>query len=578
MTVSKDNAHVLANPQEFQAAYLRAIEFFGRNPTVVSVGFGQKHAAGRYDDEIAIIVFVREKRSADALAPEQRIPPSFEGYRTDVVVVPVGSLAVCDNSQEYSTIQGGIQIMPHMPPGATPFAGTLTSVVHRRGDSSSDNVFLLSCWHVLFGDIANKVGDYIYHPNPPPAKPSNPLGAIQEGAIFANKDYTYIVNNAPATTRHFLDCGVARINVDSEFCGSTCHDQIKTAATIIDLGLDPTNTIADVRDCLMAPEVAIKDKKVIKVGRTTGRTVGLVRRINCPVDIKSNPNVPASPLMTALGLIEIDFDTADPSQPTGVNCKGLAWFVDHGDSGSLVLDEQRRAIGMITLGPSANLPDGQPNTAPSPSYACHIMPVLDHLHICLPSAGASPGSSSATDGTGRAPVTTPAPDRSTLPSGEMVFLGQERAASLLASRRITRPLPVNDEHLRHMRELLAQFRQTPAGSQWQGMFGELRREVGYLVRNSRPVKVAWMRNKGPAFFAHVLNHLAGHTDSVPHEVQGVTRRVLLVRMCEVLSANGSNPLREALARHGDELLEMFTREECNSVADCIEWLEERELA
>lgn len=94
------------------------------------------------------------------------------------------------------------------------------------------------------------------------------------------------------------------------------------------------------------------------------------------------------------------------------------------------------------------------------------------------------------------------------------------------------------------------------------------------MRNARPVKVAWNRHRGPAFFAHVLNHLAGHADRVPHEVQGITRRALLVRMREVLSAHGSNPLRHALEQYGDYLLEMLTREECDSVENCIAWLQE----
>lgn len=129
-----------------------------------------------------------------------------------------------------------------------------------------------------------------------------------------------------------------------------------------------------------------------------------------------------------------------------------------------------------------------------------------------------------------------------------------------------------------MRELLAQLRSTRLGPQLHAAFADVRREIGFLVRNSRPVKVAWNRCKGPAYFAHVLNHLAGHAHSVPHEVQGVTRRALLVRMREVLSARGSNPLRHALEQYGNDVLEMLSREDCDNVADCVTWLQERDLA
>jgi len=587
MTDTKDTMHILTNPQEFQAAYLRAVEFFAKNPTVVSVGYGQKHSGGSYRDDLAIIVFVLEKKSEDALAPEERIPPTFEGYRTDVVVVPKCSPAVVDNTGAYSTIQGGIQIVPQ-PRNSPGHDGTLTCIVHSRGDSSRENVFLLSCWHVLFSEIGAVPGDYVYHPFQPGRGASTALGPIQPGAIYANKAYTYLVNNLPTTTAHFLDAGIARINLDSVCCGSTCsQDSTSTAPTIIDLGLDATNTIADVRNLIIDTTVwsgnppQFQPFKVFKVGRTTGRTAGIVRRINSSGTLAIDPNVsvPNPPTFQTVGMIEIDFDPSDPSsQPGGVNGKGQAWFAAPGDSGSLVVDQQRRAIGVVSNVAFPTLPNGQPNPAVNaPAFVCHILPILDHLNICISSAGLSPGSSAAVDGTGRAPVATPLAAQSQLPSGQIVFTAQEAATRPIGFSGAP-PKQLNADEVRHMRELLAEFRNTRLGPELHAAFAEIRREIGFLVRNSRPVKVAWHRYKGPAYFAHVLNHLAGHSDSVPHEVQGVTRRALLVRMREVLSARGSNPLRSTLERYGDDLLEMFTREDCDNVEDCIAWLQEREFA
>jgi len=244
-----------------------------------------------------------------------------------------------------------------------------------------------------------------------------------------------------------------------------------------------------------------------------------------------------------------------------------AWFSEEGDSGSLVLDEHARAVGLISAGPGSGAPTA------SPSYACHIVPILDRLGICIASAGTSHGSSFATDGSGIMPTPTTSHE-DMAPAGHIAFAsGRSEIVPGL-----TAPRPVSEEEARHMRELLAAFRETRLGPALHAAFAEVRREIGYLVRNSRPVKLAWHRHKGPAFLAHVLNHVAGETDRVPHAIDGVTRGALLVRMREALAAHGSNPLRQALARHGDDLLAMLTRADCHGVADCLAWLREKEPA
>jgi hypothetical protein len=108
---TKDNAHIRSNPEAFQEAYERARELFGRIEGVVGVAFGQKKVAGLYNDQLAIVVFVKEKKDEAELPPEQRIPTSFEGYPTDVRIVRRGTAEGCDNTTQYDKIQGGIQIM-----------------------------------------------------------------------------------------------------------------------------------------------------------------------------------------------------------------------------------------------------------------------------------------------------------------------------------------------------------------------------------------------------------------------------------------------------------------------------------
>ncbi len=45
---------------------------------------------------------------------------------------------------------------------------------------------------------------------------------------------------------------------------------------------------------------------------------------------------------------------------------------------------------------------------------------------------------------------------------------------------------------------------------------------------------------------------------------------------EVLDRYGSHPLQRALAQYGDELLDMLILGHCDSVQDCIAYLQERE--
>jgi len=162
----KDRSHILADQKAFWESLARARQQFGRMSGVVAVGAGQKQTAGQFKDNIAIVVFVQEKKGADELPPEQLVPESFEGYSTDVRTVLRTSPGTCDNNAEYSTIQGGIQVTSGVDAqtGAVE-DGTLGCIVRKRHDSGRENVYLLTNKHVLFRHGAD-VGSYAYHPYP----------------------------------------------------------------------------------------------------------------------------------------------------------------------------------------------------------------------------------------------------------------------------------------------------------------------------------------------------------------------------------------------------------------------------
>jgi hypothetical protein len=531
----KSNEEILADQRAFMEAYARADEFFRTFDGVTGVGYGQKNTSGEYLSDLAIIVYVREKKPDEALSPEQQIPKQFEGYRTDVVVVRPTETLACVNETQYDVIRGGIQIAPKMN-GNTISKGTLACIVHKRNDSGQDNVYLLSCLHVLF-DVGAGINDMIWHPLPEKLA----LGRVMAGYYQNFHDSV----EAAAGTLHadfFVDCGVARVNVAN----------VKDA--IVDSSADPETDIelTDVRN--LFGDLNAVGTPVFKVGRTTRRTAGIVRAVghqSAPAFIPPDGE-PVPP--QARNVISIDLDTSVQA----TNCNGEIAFAAGGDSGSLVFDAQNRAVGLIAF---RDVIVQNKSTA----YACCIVPVLDRLEMSIgTTTGTSHGATLAADGTGRQPVPS-ALDTARFPPGKIAFTAGTAE-------------PLTDTEQQHMRALLEQLRTTRRGRELHDLFGIHRREAGYLIRNHKLIKATWHRNQGPAFLAHVLNHLKGHADGVPREVNGVDATTLLTRMAELLMRYGSNPLRDVIRAHYDEGLRILSTHDFRSIEDCLAYFARQEAA
>lgn len=553
------NDEIRADQRAFMAAYERAKVELGAIPGVVGVGFGHKQVGGVFSDDVCLVVFVREKRPAADIPPDERIPAFYEGYRTDVFeLVDIVSLG-CDNETEYATIQGGIQIQAEPTS-----AGTLGCIVRRRGDAGRENVYLLSCKHVLWS-ATQGAGHYVYHPKHPSAgTPSNSLGPVQEAAKMDNVT-SIVPDNAgnPVQDSFYIDCATARIDIDSTCCGSTCTKDTTTyTESVIDLQVNGVNTISDVHSIVYDLAAVVPTGPagptgpfVYKVGRTTGLTRGIVRHVGHAGQFDVDPPVAGSVPIVAVNMIAIEFDPT--STVSHLNCHSQPRFSERGDSGSLLVDGSGRAVGLVNGGTKA----GSPGTPLS--FACHILPVLDYLGVCIPTTtGTSHGSSRATDGSGLAlgPMGDFVPGDSTIQ-----FAGAAAGAAPAPTL-----LSVTDTQRDHMLELRERFRATPRGPELHEVFAQVRREVGYLVRNSRRVKVVWHRGQGPAFLAHTLNHLRGASATIPTEVDGVARAELLEQMGVALSTYGSIPLREAVERYRDVLLPILSTAE--TVDEAIERL------
>ena len=574
----KDNEHIRTDQAAFFDAYVRARDVFKRIDGVAGVGYGHKEVGGDFTNDVAITVFVDEKKPSESLSPGDRIPPTFEGYRTDVRVPVLTQLLACDDQTHYPVIKGGIQIEPNtknvvVTPGREE-TGTIGCFVKRRGNNDRDNIFLLTCEHVLSARGA-KPNDYVYHPRAPrkdAGATGESLGPIQDGAIAINMQAT-VPGATPGSTitdDFYIDAGIARINIDCKCNGTRCtKDDIKVAQTEIEeLGeltdvrsiVAETSMVLAIQNPDVIDSVAETFPRVRKRGRTTGITTGVIRNMMAITNFQVSPT---SRRIQVDHVIEIDY--APRSGEPALNCKGSKAFAEPGDSGAVLVDDANRVVGLVFMRSTTPVP-GDPLRFRA--YACHILPVLDKLGICVVTkGGTSHGSSGALDGSGTTPARTAADE----PRGDgTVLLG-------VNSRTVRAPWPepepgteVQSANMLAFRDAL---RETALGREFHDTFADVRREIGYLVRSCRPVKVVWHRNQGPAFMAHVIKHLLGDAETVPREINGVSRETFLRRVGQVLLAHGSHPLCDAIERFGPQILSMV---DAGTAYDCLAILRQAE--
>jgi hypothetical protein len=591
----KDNHDIREDPAAFMEAYARASEAFAGIPGVLGVGYGHVSKGGEFRVALGFQVFVHEKRAEAEVPESERIPKTFEGYRVDVraaeVMKPLESNPDYFNGKGYdarvSPIVGGIQIEPRQkalpPTGECKAAGTLGCIVKRRHKGGGDdNVYLLTNNHVLEGpdDAQCQPRDYVYQPYA--SKSTDPKPGLMLGAIASMPDKKeYEHTNAFGTFSTYLDCAIASIHVGSTCCGSVCGERGLEYATTIK-GLGPAGAtfedwITDVRDACgdttlfvnvprntagdgqisQTQDLALGNAlvmanatatKVRKVGRSSGCTVGLVVSANA-----WGYQLVFGNLTIIHGFLEIMIDPYfNDGQGNGRNRNGRRSFADDGDSGSIVVDDQNRAIGIVFGGPPASQ---RQSSQWGVTWASHILPALKLLDVYIPTKDEA-GTHEGSDGAWAAltlPRSTPRGDPAT-----KFFTSGGRSAAI-EPRRETDLAGLGDR-----------LRSSEAGARLFAVLQQHQRELSHLVGNSRAVKVIWHRHEGPAFLAQILNHLRGNVPRMPVEIRGVQRRVLLMRLRAAFMTQGSYELQCALEEHGDLMLALSA---ATTFDECLEILE-----
>jgi endonuclease G len=312
-------------------------EDYLRDPNISSIGIGYKVTAGQRTPEISVQFTVNEKHSAPDALEALGTTPLPESISVDGVVVPTDVLErryepAFRVVPEPVAVERKVRIDPIMPGVSVGnvhvSAGTIGAIVYDRADGTP---YVLSNWHVLHGSNGGSLGDDVVQPGP-----------HDDNRIHRNRLGRLVRSHLGMAG----DCAVASIE-DRRFDPAT-----------IELDVVPEQ--------LGEPEL---DDTVVKSGRTTGVTHGLVRRVDTIAKIDYGGTVGVQ----NIGCFEIGPDPAHPALADEIS-RG-------GDSGSLWLFTtgglpQTVVAGLHFGGETTSSPDEH-------ALACLPTSVFEKLEISL---------------------------------------------------------------------------------------------------------------------------------------------------------------------------------------------------
>jgi hypothetical protein len=334
------------------------------------VGIGLKQKKGIWTEEVCVRVFVSRKLPRDQVPEEVFVPPEVRGVPTDVVAVgSIRALLSLPSPRFLTPQQATFRLrsllalpllrkwMAHEPSLALleadrrnvlwsirRFAAPCSRQRHRRlprpvpcgvsvghfhimagtlgylVQDSKERWFVLSNNHVLADNNEGKVGDPILQPGPFDGGKNTPSYRIAQLSAFVPIHFDGRPNQ--------LDAAIAE----------TDADQVQPVLCSI----GQVEGIGAFRQGLL----------VQKHGRTTGRTQGLIVGVHETL------------------WVDYDGKTARFDRQLSI-AGGRTPFSDGGDSGSLIVDLQRRAIGLLFAGSDTE------------TYANPIRPVLRAFKVRL---------------------------------------------------------------------------------------------------------------------------------------------------------------------------------------------------
>jgi hypothetical protein len=282
-------------------------EFLLSRQGVIGTAIGEKWLNGKPTGEEAVLVFVEKKHKAESIinkstlkqfTEEDLVPPEIDGVKTDVI--EVGKIVKHNYRGKVRPIRPGFSV-GHEETTAGTIGGIFT-------DSDGDLV-ILSNNHVLANENNAKIGDLIYQPGPADNKQNMKDIGWQEPIV----GLPYI-----ATLKRFAEIQKANNTHDSAI--AKIHPRVIQSGLINQLYPQINSKLTGFNNATVGMQVQ-------KCGRTTGYTTGRVLGVNASFGVQYD-------------LGEAKFN----------KCIVMSGMSKGGDSGSLILDMDERAVGLLFAG------------------------------------------------------------------------------------------------------------------------------------------------------------------------------------------------------------------------------------
>lgn len=274
-----------------------------RKANVVGLAVGRKVVGGRETDELCVVVLVRRKLPLQELRPQDVVPPRVDDIKTDVIEtgdIEAQALRMVKprrkSTARWRPAPGGVSTGHYRVT-----AGTLGALVRRASDA-----YILSNNHVLADSNRGRRGDAILQP----ARLDG--GRRGDDTIAVLEDYVTIRWNGRLS--RLLSLRTRRNRVDAAIARPLQEGDVARGI----------HAIGDVKG-IAEPKI---DQQLMKSGRTTGLTKGRVTHLEATVTVSYGRGRSAT----------FEGQVLASSMSEG------------GDSGSLVLDQKKRAVGLLFAG------------------------------------------------------------------------------------------------------------------------------------------------------------------------------------------------------------------------------------
>ncbi len=292
-----------------------------RKRNVVAVGVGYKTVQGKKTDQLSLICSVEVKATKASLAAAELVPESVQGIPTDVY--PTGIIyAQQGRTERHRPAPGGVSIGHYLIT-----AGTLGCLVQKN-----NMLYILSNNHVLANSNDASIGDPILQPGPYDG------GTQQNDTIARLSEFVPIQFTTGVIPCPLGNAVASVLNTFAAAIGSRTRLQAAASAVaqenLVDCAIaqplnpaDVTTQILEIGTITGVVEGTL-GMSVKKSGRTTGLTTGSIQQIDVTANVSYGSNKVA---------------TFADQLMAGAMSQG-------GDSGSAVLDDQNRLVGLLFAG------------------------------------------------------------------------------------------------------------------------------------------------------------------------------------------------------------------------------------